>query len=68
MSSSDTYPPFAVGQLYVFPFNYLGKVLDASKKITLHWLDDVYIGGQVPHVLKMNLNHVIERAHLVSYD
>ena len=63
-----TYPPFAVGQLYVFPQTSLSAVLEAARHIPVHWLDDVYIGGQIPAYLKMTLMHVHERAHLWEVD
>lgn len=62
--SNDTYPPFAVGQLYIFPAPYLLDILAAARTIPIHWLDDVFIGGQIPALLKMKLLHVAQRSHL----
>jgi hypothetical protein len=61
--ANDTYPPFAVGQLYV-PQSSINAVLQAAKQITIHWLDDVFIGGQIPQFLKMTLIHIYERTNL----
>ncbi|OQV13572.1 hypothetical protein BV898_12209 [Hypsibius exemplaris] len=65
---NKTYPPFAVGQLYVFPKASINSVLSASKLLRIHWLDDVYIGGQIPELLRLSLIHVWERAHLWEID
>lgn len=62
--ANDTYPPFAVGQLYVFPRSSLPAVLAASIQISIHWLDDVYIGGQIPEFLKLTLVKIYERCNL----
>ena len=61
---NETYPPFAVGQLYIFPRASMSDVLSASKQIPIHWLDDVYIGGQIPELLKMTLVKIYERCNL----
>ncbi|XP_055338451.1 N-acetyllactosaminide beta-1,3-N-acetylglucosaminyltransferase 4-like [Paramacrobiotus metropolitanus] len=65
---NTTYPPFAVGQLYVFPNRFLPAILDVSQRIRIHWLDDVYIAGQIPDALHLPLLHVKERAHLWEID
>jgi hypothetical protein len=59
-----TYPPFAVGQFYAFPQSCINAVLSAAKQMTMHWLDDVFIGGQIPERLKMSLIHISKRSHL----
>ncbi|OQV14797.1 putative Beta-1,3-galactosyltransferase brn [Hypsibius exemplaris] len=65
---NTTHPPFPVGQLYVFPQLSLRSVLSAAQNLTIHWLDDVFIGGQIPEFLKMTLIHVKERAQLYEVD
>ncbi|OQV12048.1 putative Beta-1,3-galactosyltransferase 5 [Hypsibius exemplaris] len=60
---NSTYPPFPNGQLYIFPQTAVPSVLSASNRLTIHWLDDVFIGGQIPKLLNMSLVHIKEHAH-----
>ncbi|XP_055349259.1 beta-1,3-galactosyltransferase 5-like [Paramacrobiotus metropolitanus] len=61
---NDTYPPFPLGQLYVFPNDLLPSVLSASQRLSMHWLDDVFIGGQIPALLRIPHLHIATRAQL----
>ncbi|OQV17366.1 putative Lactosylceramide 1,3-N-acetyl-beta-D-glucosaminyltransferase A [Hypsibius exemplaris] len=59
-----TYPPFAEGHLYIFPRSSITSVLQASKRLHMHWIDDVFIGGQIPKFLNMSLIHIPEWAQI----
>ncbi|XP_055349252.1 beta-1,3-galactosyltransferase 5-like [Paramacrobiotus metropolitanus] len=63
-----TYPPFPYGQLYIFPTDLLPRVLATARSgvLRMHWLDDVYIGGQIPELLHMSRLHIKARAQLYN--
>ncbi|XP_055339030.1 beta-1,3-galactosyltransferase 5-like [Paramacrobiotus metropolitanus] len=57
---ADTYPPYMMGYLYIFPADRIPDLLQAATRLPVHWIDDVFIAGQLPEMLQLNLLNVAE--------